>query len=144
MLELDDSLYPVLVTRWAGETTLEELERFIAWYDGQLKKAIERKDLIFSISDAGSLLKSAPPVRKRVAEWMNLKTEAEVAVVLYSIMIIQNPIIRGVLTAVTWMSNRKETKIMRSVEDALALAETALPERGIPLPQGFALRRKAR
>lgn len=136
-LLLDDALRPILISTWIGPATLDLVDEFYRWCDGQVAKAKRRGYPVILISDATLAGRPNADVRKAFAA-----AKFDVDVPFKSIVIINNKIIRGAMTAIGWLlGDMSGTINCRSLAEALPIAVAAAEahDRVVPVPSSEVL-----
>jgi hypothetical protein len=138
---LDDRTFPVLFTTFVGGADATTLRAFFAWNDAFLARA-EREKRVFSlITDASVARPPDANARALIAELtkkMQRDHQAADALRVQGPVVIDNPLIRGALTAVGWiMGTSLETEYADSCEAAITLVQQRFVARGAPWPAGL-------
>jgi len=116
MIEVDDRYWPLVVFRFSGEVSLPELNEYLERQD----ELLSRKQMMGSIVLTDNLRMWEAAVLRRQAEWIKQHLEA---LRRYSIgvgLIIQSPVVRGMLKAVLWIQPMPQPHLVcATVEEAL-------------------------
>jgi len=124
-VELDTSHFPLIVLRWTGSVSDEELEDLIQRCNALADRAAseQRHYAVVSIGDAHF----GPKQRKRVATWMNEHPEHRARWDLGNHVVVHGSVARGALTAVKWLAPRLSKVFMHPDErTAVAAARASL------------------
>jgi hypothetical protein len=136
-LFLDDSLSPILVATFVGPATLTLVDRFHQWCDQHDAICQREGRPVIMISDATRAGRPPAPVRRAFAEH-SFTSETR------SYAVIDNPLIRGAMTAVGWLVGDSFDVIScKTLADAFELASEFARERGLQPPPASALERYA-
>ena len=135
MIEIDDRLWPLVIFRFRFRPSMDELERYLARQEDMLA----RKQPMISLVQAEQAKLWETPVLRRQAEWIK---EHEALLRQYSLgvaMVMQSPIVRGMLKAILWIQPMPQPyTVCSSVEEGLrwlrervasAHASITVPER---------------
>ncbi len=130
---LDDSAWPV-VHHSVGDHSVEQFNAFGDWYLDCLKRARADNVSIYVLSDARGGIPDGE-VRRRAAQWLAGLSEPHFNVCALSIIVVDNPLIRGAITALNWF-RRPSTpqQIVASVEEGWQLIVDDHVRRSLPIP----------
>jgi len=130
---LDDSAWPIL-HHSVGEHTREQFDAFSAWYLACLKRARADNVRIYILSDARGGVPD-PDVRRRASQWLAGLSEPQFDVCALSVIVVDNPLIRGVITALNWF-RRPSTpqEIVETFEQGWKLIVDDHARRGLSPP----------
>ena len=113
--------------KWHNELQREELDALAA-----------KGQKLISISDATQAERPSPEVRKYWAESLAETTPERDAATLATYVVINSAVMRGVMTAIGWLSERaRAIKSVSSLSDAIRDALADLDAAGIPRPAGL-------
>ena len=143
-LLIDQRCDPVIIASFYGIITPKLLLEFSAWFRGYLM-ALRPGTKFVLINDPRGVSSHSPVIRKiAVGEMKKLRTLME----LHSqenIMIIDNTLLRGAVTALSWLTGNKAHHAVKDLPEAIEVASEALTRAGLPIPVGLdALSREAR
>ena len=135
MIEIDDRLWPLVIFRFRFRPSMDELERYLA----RQEEMLARKQPMISLVQAEQAKLWESPVLRRQAEWIK---DHEALLRQYSLgvaMVMQSPIVRGMLKAILWIQPMPQPyTVCSSVEEGLrwlrervasAHASITVPER---------------
>jgi hypothetical protein len=135
MIEIDDRLWPLVIFRFRFRPSMDELERYLA----RQEEMLARKQPMISLVQAEQAKLWETPVLRRQAEWIK---DHEALLRQYSLgvaMVMQSPIVRGMLKAILWIQPMPQPyTVCSSVEEGLrwlrervasAHASITVPER---------------
>ncbi len=134
---LDDTAWPVLYARFRGVATIEGYDEYAVWLEGQVKRALAEKTKIATINDAAEGIQVSSEVRRHIADWLEHNNNAgAAAATAASFVVINSSIMRGVMTALSWVAKDKMGGVVSvaTVEDAWNGAVSALKAEGIAVP----------
>ncbi len=137
-LTFDDRFLPVVVVTFSGTNNLEACRWFAARHTEVMRAALNGGERIVLITDARRVVRPSPEVRRFFAEWSSSIPPELHAVSLGSVSVVDNPPLRGALTAVSWISARaRKVVAVPTMEEAVALAFELLDAAGVPRPVGL-------
>ena len=135
MIEVDEHLWPLVIFRFRFRPSMEELEAYLARQDVMLARREPMVSLV--LAEEAKLWET--PVLRRQAEWIK---EHEALLRQYSLgvaMVMQSPIVRGMLKAILWIQPMPQPyTVCSTVEEGLrwlrervasAHASITVPER---------------
>jgi hypothetical protein len=127
---VDRSRFPLVIQTMYGGYGVEDLDRMLAEYDVLLKG-----DARYAIVVHFPQLPSMNPVhRQRMAAWWVPRKELVRQKNILSVIVIENTIVRGMLTALYWLVQPPNPqKVAASFAEAVKLCVEALEEEKIPL-----------
>jgi hypothetical protein len=125
MATFDVSGFPIVVSHWAKDVDIAEINDYFDQLDVVIDRAVAQKQRYVSISVGGSNLSAA--LRKVVAE-RSSKIPPERAVYnVASYVVLESAILRGTLTALKWISSNMENVYpVATVEEGLRRGRAAL------------------
>lgn len=134
MIETDDSLFPVLIQRWRGPYTDDEIRASMKRQHANAARAIEAGLHLVSLVPDGDALDSRQ--RKLIADLTNEIPIGHRQRSIVNVVVVRSKIIRGMLTALKWfMTDRIEPA--DSEEHAVLIARRAYEEKGLPVPDAL-------
>lgn len=138
MVTFDDRYAPIYITTWVGTTTLEGARWGTEKQAAVAAELVRRGRRMITISDATRVERPPPEVRKYFADSTNANTSAHGAVSISSYVVLTNPLVRGVMTAVGWMSEAaRRVTTVATMRDALERALADLDAARLPRPVGL-------
>ena len=101
----DGRYFPLLVATWYGETSEASLRRYHRWV-GAMRERGRREDVqIVSINDSRNAQRPPATVRKVAVELMlESRRAAGDGLQLPTLVVVDSPLVRGALAAMSWMS----------------------------------------
>lgn len=137
-VSFDDRYAPIYVTAWMGQTSLEAAKWGLELQGGGAREQLRRGGRMIAISDATHVERPTPEVRKYFAEHAEELARTTHGVLLSSYVVTANPLVRGVITAVGWMSETaRGVKGVATMREAIERALRDLENAGIPRPSGL-------
>lgn len=136
---IDDRYLPILVTTFFGEISLEAATWHGSTHQALVAAQARRNARIITITDSSHT--KAPPaeVRKYWAELTKNFPPAIKEATLAAFVVIENPVIRGVMTALSWLNPELRTvEVYDSVELAIRTARDRLRSAGQSVPPELA------
>jgi hypothetical protein len=131
-LIIDTTYHPIVFNRWYGDLTEKGSETYWEMRNDLCNPAGSKKIVLIHFFEV-----NAPPatVRKRGAELAQNDPFIQNGTFI-SLMIMKNPLLRGVLTAVLWMAGKENfpMEFMSNVEDCIRRARKILEEAGVEPP----------
>lgn len=138
---LDDRTYPVMFGTWVGVAEAATLRAFFAWNDELLRRAARERRVFTLITDATRAGRPDAAARAIVADLTKAMQRDHVAAEAFRVVgpvVVDNPLVRGALTAVGWiMGTSLDTEYSDSCAAAIALVQRRFTERGAPWPEGL-------
>lgn len=127
--------WPIVTSTWFGPATEPLVVGYFARTDGHVSLAKARGERFAMITDTYATAPPPAKVRQRIAELSGTHGPRAKPYVVGSFTVIENPLIRGVVTALSWIdSTMADTTNVGSYEAALAAAIAALSRAGIEAP----------
>lgn len=138
---LDDRTYPVVFATWVGAADEKTLRAFFAWNDEILRRATREQRVFSMITDATRAGRPDAAARALIAELTKKMQQDHVAADPYRVVgpvVVDNPLVRGALTAVGWiMGTNLETEYAESCEAAIRTVQARFETRGARWPAGL-------
>lgn len=138
MIAMDDTYFPVIVATWVGAPTEKSVRVYFAWLHEQLTRALRERSPMVNITDAGPAKNPSPDVRRLIAELTKKLEDAgadKKAVTAY--VVIENAVIRGVMTALGWLHGNMAAVHVASCTEALQLGIRDLSRARKAAPSGL-------
>lgn len=138
---IDDRYLPVVVCTWKGRVNESLLHKYFEWKVPYITH-VGRDDPIVLVHDFARVARPSAGVR-REAHKLNEATRARTdPCILQIIGVVTNPVIRGALQAISWMSPTGLTTVVeRSRPEALTTAIRLLERDGRSGPAGLDVER---
>jgi hypothetical protein len=133
---IDERFDPVIVASFYGVITPKLLRDFSVWFRGYLASLRPGTKFVM-INDPRGVPAHAPVLRKiAVEEIRKLRVLMELHA-LENIMIIDNTLLRGAITALYWLTDNKVHCAVKDMPEAIATALEAMTRAGLPVPAGL-------
>lgn len=132
---VDDRWSPLLISYFFGEVTME-----IAEWHGELHRKLviesaRRGRKIVTITDSSYTRPPAAEVRRYWAEMTRALPPEAKAATLGASVVIKSAVIRGIVTALSWLNeDLRSVETFESIDAAITAARRALAEAGEVLP----------
>lgn len=133
VLELIDEHEPLMLVRWAGQVKAQHVLQMMRFFDttGTQAKA-EGKRLVY-ILDARDAALPGSLVRDMLADWLSDRPRG--GVILSTIVVAPDPLIRGVIISLKWATGRADgVTVVPKVTKAIELAKRQFEKAGIDVP----------
>ncbi len=138
MIAMDDTYFPVIVATWVGAPTERSVRVYFQWLQEVFARAKRDGTVLVNITDAGPAKTPSPDVRRLIAELTKELEDAgadKQAVAAY--VVIENAVIRGVLTALGWLHGNMQVTHVASCTEALEAGIAVLARNRKRAPQGL-------
>jgi hypothetical protein len=122
MIEIDDRYWPLVLYRFSGEVSLSELNEYLDRQD----ELLGRKQMTGSIVLTENLRMWDAAVLRRQAEWIRQHLDALRRYSIGAALVIQSPVVRGMLKAVLWPADAAAAPGLRDGRRGAHLAAAAL------------------
>ncbi len=125
---IDDSQWPLVLITWPEHpVTDEDVDVFVA----ERRKQVPRgKHVTLHLTEGGSGLRSRQ--RRRMAEYLREDAELVRGRLLASALVARNPVIRGMITALSWLTSPPFTqRVFADRASAEAWLSEVLVEAGV-------------
>jgi hypothetical protein len=133
---IDQRFDPVIVASFYGAITKKLMLEFSAWFRAYLMSLRPGTKFVM-INDPRGVPSHSPVIRKIAVEEMGkLKTLMELHS-LENIMIIDNTLLRGAITALSWLTGNRAHCAVKDMPEAITTASQALTRAGLPVPAGL-------
>jgi hypothetical protein len=133
---VDDSLYPFAIATWFGQPDEELINFYFDWQEQRLIRARDEGIQVATIIDATDGDRPPSTVRHVLAERSKVILGEFDPYIVYSWVVLTNALVRGVITAIKWMTPMR-TIAAASMKEALVEGARALEKAGIEPPVGF-------
>ncbi len=136
-LVVDDSHYPILIVTWFGEPTHGLAHVYQRWEVEQRERAKASGTRLVSLNDGTHATRPSPSVRKIFSEF----EVPDASLVLKSVVVVTNPLIRGGITAIKWVVGDKfaNVDLVDSSAAAIARCFEILDQHDIARPKGLSV-----
>src|SRR5215471_11476687 len=99
MIEVDERLWPLVIFRFRFRPSMEELEAYLARQDAMLARREPMVSLV--LAEEAKLWETA--VLRRQADWIKHNQDQLRQYSLGAALVLQSPIVRGMLKAILWI-----------------------------------------
>jgi hypothetical protein len=124
----------VWITTWVGDPLADEVDQFFKEYNEILDECLRLNRKLLIINDFSNAHAPSPMVRKKVAEHFR-ESSVKRHVILQSLFVVNNPMVRGAVTAVTWFApSMKTAAIVPTFEEACRRAINVLRQANLLIP----------
>lgn len=134
----DDTFFPILISTWFGSPTETLVRSYYRWLHEQLARSKRESLPLIIVTDSGPAGVPSAEVRRLIAdltiEWDKAGAK-EVRAGSY--VVIENALMRGVITTLNWLHGDLQNENVATCERALALALNNLSGRRVPAPPGL-------
>lgn len=135
---MDDRYSPLLLTHFRGELDIPMGEWFEATAHRFVRREAARGRKVVHINDASGTTRTSPEMRKFWADATKRAPAVVVENTLANVLVLTNPMMRGVITAVGWLNPEVAAlKVYSSrdqaIEGSLKLLEAAGTQVTLPL-----------
>jgi len=128
---IDSSNFPVVVVWWGGVVTSTLVDLMWEYRDAEL---VDRAPVMVIMSGIDDVTELTAVNRKYLADKGKFDPRLQTGEIL-PIMVVSNPIMRGFLTAVTWMAGDKfPMQFASTLEGGYTLARKTLQQRDSEVP----------
>ncbi|HVH98218.1 MAG TPA: hypothetical protein VM869_05900 [Enhygromyxa sp.] len=127
-----------MISSWYGAPSLAIVDEFYRWSDRRAAAAMAAEQQLIRIADLSNAVAPEASVRQRAIEHTRNDLVTEVTLAL--IVVVDDPTLRGVVTAMRWVGGgRRELEIVEVTQMATAieLALERLRVERIPAPAGL-------
>ncbi|MCA9606608.1 MAG: hypothetical protein KC619_13480 [Myxococcales bacterium] len=134
-LDIDNDLYPIVVTTWEGASTVADADRYIAHYEELTKQARTRNELLFFVTDVRDVTNAPPLVRQRFGTWIAQRPLELNQTAPVNLVLMRGRMMRGVLTAVAWVAgDLGNTRPVADFAQAKQVIRAQCHHLGLPVP----------
>lgn len=133
----DARTLPVVFVTWFGLATVELVDAYFAWSNRLNERAHASGRRYVMITDTLEGERPSPLVRKHISELTNAQPDYVDALTIESLVVIDSPIMRGTLTALSWLIPDFDVVPIKSLPLAIDRAFAALGAENIEPPHGL-------
>jgi hypothetical protein len=133
VLTFDNTHYPIVFADMNGAPTLKGVDFiFNQWRTPLAKYAASRNEAMVTVMVLNRL--RPPPATVRAAAGEYVKEDAHTPGLLCVNMVVTNPLMRGVITAIVWIAGSENTNVQYhpTVEAAIRSSNKSLETAGFP------------
>jgi hypothetical protein len=132
---IDARLWPIVIATWFGRPSETLVEQYFTAHDRYLQRARDERGKLVLITDTFATERPSPVARKRIVELTKMQAPDTRSLTLESYIVIENAVIRGVVTALAWVyPQMSESQNVASLGVALERARLSLMEAGLRPP----------
>lgn len=133
---IDEQSWPIWRSTWFGAATERLVSEYFARMDLVLRRARSQHERVVMVTDTYLTEAASARVRQRIGELSRSQTHMAQDLVVASFTIIENPVIRGVVTALSWIDPQMmRTTNVGSFDAAIVASLAALRAARIPAPE---------
>jgi hypothetical protein len=126
---------PIVISTWFGAPNTALVERYFDWLGETLGGFAATKTGYGLINDASDAGRPDPMVRRLLAERGDVVSAESVHLMLGSYTVISNPLVRGVMTALSWVRRGSwQTTLAASCAEAIAGLHATFEQQGQRFP----------
>lgn len=126
VVHIDDRHFPLIVMYWVGTPDAELCTDVFAWRDKMLERAAAKGEFAIVIHHTNKMVNPSATARRRTAEVAPAGPQ-----LLGNYVVANNPLLRGVMTALKWMAGDSiKITTYAKIDDALTTALKALDSAG--------------
>jgi hypothetical protein len=142
---VDAKHWPVIFATWFDEATENAVTRYFEAHDKLLVRARGAREKFILVTDAAHSKRPSAKVRKLIADKTNAHPADAVDLTLGSLIVVENALMRGVVTALTWILPRmKDSEVVGNITEAIDRSLAILDAKGIARPTGLTAARYRR
>lgn len=131
----DDRYFPVLWLTWWGESNEALVHGYFEWHAEQLRRAQVENTKLVVVTDGRNAKRPPPTVRRLIGELTTELGPAAEQLSVATLLVLDNPVVRGAATAITWLTNRDfKFQAVPDLRVAMRLAQDKLRKAGIAPP----------
>lgn len=134
---IDQRFERVVIVSFCGAVSEKLLREFVAWYRGHILSCRAGAEFVM-INDPSRVSRHLPGNRKVAADELKKLGPLMERYSLENILIVDNALLRGALTALGWLTGTKKVGTpVKDMPEAIATALRALTRVGLPVPAGL-------
>jgi hypothetical protein len=135
---LDLRAWPIVFASWFGAATEPLVDRYFVEHAKVLARARAEKTRFVLITDTFAAQRPSPVARKKIADLFGKQPGDIATLTLRSFVVIESPLIRGVVTALNWITpGMEQSTNVDSIERAIERALAELDHANVKRPAGF-------
>jgi hypothetical protein len=133
---IDERAWPFVTGTWFGSATESVVTAYFARADAQIERAKAAGQRLAMLTDTYATKPPSATVRRRIGELSREQSARSQPHVLASCTVIENTLIRGVLTALAWFDpSMANTKVVGSFDVAVSECVEAMRAAGLTPPR---------
>lgn len=131
---LDDEHFPFLVVSWIGVGAVKQAKAYVDWV-ARLAETSNPGTPLMIINDATRATRPGPEFRKFFSDFLGtMRGRALLTTDNVTLVVLDNPLVRGALTAIGWMAPAvREMRVTPNLRAAFDAAAEASAHRGHPV-----------
>lgn len=138
----DNRFLPVHITIWRGAVSAALVDRYFEWHHAFMGWLRDEGQVVVQVADASASERPTATVRRKIAEITKAAPTWHAEVSLQSHVVITSPLVRGVLTAISWFDpSILDSKVVSSMSEGLTQAAEVLRRRDLSIPSGLDIER---
>jgi hypothetical protein len=137
---LDVAHEPLILSCWRGKLSVEVVAEFFEFTNRVGQAALDSMTRLAYVNHVDDAERPSSEVRRAITELtVALQRAGRGAPTVGSWQVIRNPVIRGVMTTLQWVSRDIDRRMASSWEDGITRAIAALELAGQPMPPGSSI-----
>ena len=138
VIVMDDTYFPVVVATWFGAPSEKAVRIYFEWAREMVARATREGARIVNITDAGPAKTPDAAVRRLIADLTKaLEAAGGNDEAMMSYVVVENAVIRGVMTALGWLHGNLKAHHVSTCAEALEAGIRELARARMPLPKGL-------
>jgi hypothetical protein len=137
VIVVDDTHFPLVVATWIGAPTPPAVRDYFAWLNAILERAQREGTSFVNVGDGRLAGVPSAAVRALIADLSKEWYARHAGKQLKAVVVVDNPLIRGVLRALAWLAGDLDTEQIATCEEALTFAVRLLERSGVKPPRGL-------
>ncbi len=130
--QIDVSRHPLVVITFVGATSEDDFDRYL---EEMQRLVLSRRERNVTIIDGSRSERTTPLQRRKQADWMRTNDDMLRRYSLGTAFVISSPVVRGVLTAILWVSPMSAPHtVVATYEEAERWANAQLNAVGLAAP----------
>jgi hypothetical protein len=136
---LDDDHFPVIITKWSGETTEKLARSYFEAMDAIMQRAVAENTRVVQATDALEARRPPALTRKLLAELTDAQGDRYGEQSLSpTYLAMDNLLLRGTITAINWVSRSAiDVEPHPTLRSAIEAALARLDQENIPRPSSL-------
>lgn len=123
---VQEECFPVVCTTWIKSPSARVIEEYFRWINESAARAHREGITLVNITDAGLTGVPSADVRRLIAERTQELETSKHGGAIHSITVVESAVIRGVLSALSWLHGDLKTEVVSSRKEALDRSSTWL------------------
>jgi hypothetical protein len=131
----DSRYFPIVVLQWFGKLDPPTIEQYAEWIRRLLAWMEHEQVRGVLISDLRGGERPTPAIRRQLAEGRHSAEASIQRSMIDNLLVIDDPAIRGAVSAITWVKPDLRMQVVASIDKALVRARELLGDAGIAIPE---------